>query len=202
MTANTMNTSKNFSQREAAEDIFFGQVVINWARWFVIAAGVAMVMILTETPNELAVGITPIVGLMVVNFYLHGRRLAQQPANKNLITISSILDLVLITTVVAIGTKTSAIGLDNQFYVAYFPVIAAFSFVMPRKISVVYTLVAMTAYAVTCLIVNDRVISANSEIHWDQMESVITRLIVMGAVGALASYFWRVQRDRRRIAVD
>jgi len=201
MTTNTMNTSNDFSQREAAEDIFFGQVVINWARWFVIAAGVAMVMILTDTPNDLAVGIIPIVGLMVVNFYLHGRRLANQPANRNLIAISSLLDIGLITTVVAIGTQNSSIGLDSQFYVAYFPVIAAFSFVMPRIASVVYTLIAMSAYAVVCLTVNSQVIS-DSGIQWGPMESVITRLIAMGAVGALASYFWRVQRDRRRVAVD
>jgi hypothetical protein len=201
MTANTINTSKDFLQREAAEDIFFGQVVINWARWFVIAAGVAMVMIMTDTPNELAIGITPIVGLMVVNFYLHGRRLANQPANRNLIAISSLLDIGLITTVVAIGTSNSEIGLGSQFYVAYFPVIAAFSFVMPRIASALYTLIAMGAYAAVCLTVNTQVING-SKIEWLEMESVITRLIAMGAVGALASYFWRVQRDRRRIAVD
>lgn len=201
MTTQVTNTNQDFLRHEAAEDIFFGQVVINWARWFVIAAGVAMVMILTETPNELAIGIIPIVGLMVVNFYLHGRRLAQQPANKNLIAVSSILDLALITTVVGIGTNNSMIGLDSQFYVAYFPVIAAFGFVMPRKASLLYTLVAMAAYAAVCLTVNSRVIN-DSGIEWVQMESVITRLIVMGAVGGLASYFWRVQRDRRRVAVD
>jgi hypothetical protein len=201
MTTQATNPNQDYLRREAAEDIFYGQVVINWARWFVIAAGVAMVMILTETPNELAIGIGPIVGLMVVNFYLHGRRLANQPANRNLIAVSSMLDLALITTVVGIGTNNSAIGLDSQFYVAYFPVIAAFSFVMPRKASMVYTLIAMGAYAAVCMTVNERVINGGG-IEWIQMESVITRLIVMGAVGGLASYFWRVQRDRRRVVVE
>jgi len=29
------------------------------------------------------------------------------------------------------------------------------------------------------------------------LEALITRLVVMAAVGGLASYFWRVQRERR-----
>ena len=51
MTTQTIDTNADFLQREQAEDIFFGQVVINWARWFVIAAGVVLVMILTENPE-------------------------------------------------------------------------------------------------------------------------------------------------------
>ncbi|MFB3103338.1 MAG: hypothetical protein ACE1ZA_00295, partial [Pseudomonadales bacterium] len=139
MTTQATEMNAEFVQREQAEDIFFGQVVINWSRWFVIAAGVALVMILTTTPEELTVGIIPIVGLMVVNFYLHGRRLAQKPANRGLIAISSVLDLALITAVIAIGPSPAAAGLGNQFYVAYFPVIAAFGFVMPRMYTAVYT---------------------------------------------------------------
>jgi len=190
------------TKREAAEDIFYGQVVINWARWFVIAAGVGLVMILTETPTQLAIGIVPIVGLMVVNFYLHGRRLAQQPANRNLIAISSILDLVLITSVIAVGGAVAEVGLSNQFYVAYFPVIAAFGFVMPRKLTVVYTLIAMVAYAVTTVVVNAQIYDPKPGIDVPavdliNLEALITRLVVMAAVGGLASYFWRVQRERR-----
>ena len=174
MTTQAITKNKDFMEREAAEDVFFGQVVINWARWFVIAAGVAMVMILTETPTELTIGIAPIVGLMVVNFYLHGRRLAQQPANRNLIAISSLLDLALITSVIALGQQIADSGLNSQFYVAYFPVIAAFGFVMPRRFSVVYTLIAMGAYATTCLIVNTQVVSSEG-IEWGAFEALVTR---------------------------
>jgi len=201
MTNEVTTSTKSFVQREAAEDIYFGQVVINWARWFVIAAGIAMVMIMTEKTEELAIGIAPIVGLMVVNFYLHGRRLAQQPANRNLIAISSVLDLALISSVIVIGTNGVAVGLGSQFYVAYFPVIAAFSFVMPRSFSVVYTLVAMVTYAAICLTVENQMFPADGT-NWSHVESLITRLVVMGAVGGLASYFWRVQRERRRSSVE
>jgi hypothetical protein len=206
MTAQVINTNKDFLEREAAEDIFYGQVVINWARWFIIAAGVAMVMIVAETPAELTAGIAPIVGLMVVNFYLHGRRLADKPANRNLVSVSSLLDLTLITAVIAVSREVT--GLDNQFYVAYFPVIAAFSFVMSRKSSILYTGLAMVAYSVVCLTANTQILEVTTidgsfaeriNLNLTNLESLMTRLIVMGAVGGLASYFWRVQRDRRRV---
>ena len=197
MTTQAIHKNAEFLQREQAEDIFFGQVVINWARWFVIAAGVALVMIRTSTPAELTVGIIPIVGLMVLNFYLHGRRLAQNPANRGLIAISSVLDLALVTTVIAVGPAPAAVGLGSQFYVAYFPIIAAFSFVMPRKYTVVYILTAMVAYAATCLLVNTQIVDGVT-VNLGALESLITRLIVIGAVGGLASFFWRVQRERRR----
>ena len=199
MTTQTIDTNDDFLRRESAEDVFYGQVVINWARWFVIAAGVILVMTLTSTPAELTVGIIPIVGLMVVNFYLHGRRLAQNPANRGLIAISSLLDLALITTVIAIGPHPAETGLGSQFYVAYFPVIAAFGFVMPRRLTVAYTLVAMVAYAATTLLVNTQIVNG-SQLSWVDFESLVTRLIAMAAVGGLASFFWRVQRNRRRSA--
>ena len=195
MTAEATTANRDFLQREAAEDIFYGQVVINWARWFIIAAGVALVMIVAETPGELTVGIAPIVGLMVVNFYLHGRRLADKPANRNLVKISSLLDIALITSVIALAQETK--GLENQFYVAYFPAIAAFSFVMSRRASLVYSGIAIVAYAVTCLTTTTQILNG-SDLDLGTLESLVTRLIVMAAVGGLASYFWRVQRDRRR----
>lgn len=197
MTTQTIDTNADFMRRESAEDIFYGQVVINWARWFVIAAGVILVMTLTSTPAQLTVGIIPIVGLMVVNFYLHGRRLAQNPANRGLVAISSLLDLALITTVIAIGPAPAEVGLGNQFYVAYFPVIAAFGFVMPRRLTVIYTLVAMAGYTATTLIVNTQVF-VGTQISWIHFEALVTRLIAMAAVGGLATFFWRVQRSRRR----
>ena len=197
MTTQAIDTNAEFLQREQAEDIFFGQVVINWARWFVIAAGVAMVMILLTESDELAVGILPVVGLMVANFYLHGRRLAQKPANRLLVAVSSVIDLVVITAVVWFGTGSSGVGLDNQFYVAYFPVIAAFGFVMTRMYTVVYVLAAMVAYTVTCLVVDTQILDG-STVHMGRLEELVTRLIVIAAVGGLASFFWRVQRNRRR----
>ena len=71
-----MQQTKSTAQ-EAAEDIFFGQIVINWARWFVIAAAAVLIVGTSDDAGQLVLGILPVIGLMVVNFYLHGRRLAR-----------------------------------------------------------------------------------------------------------------------------
>ena len=54
------------SERAAAEDIYFGQVVANWARWFVIADIPAVLMILWTSVDTLKLisGILPVVGLI------------------------------------------------------------------------------------------------------------------------------------------
>ncbi len=179
-------------KQEAAEDVFYGQEVINWARWFVIFAGLALVMIAAETTAELAIGITPVVGLMVVNFYLHGRRLIQKPANAMLIGISSVIDLALITAVVVIGPGGSHGGLGSQFYVTYFPVVAAFAFVMPRRVTLGFTALAVAAYSAACMVYRPGLIESAGD-----TESLLTRVVVMAAIGGLGTYFWRVQRNRR-----
>ena len=69
-------------EQEAAEDVFFGQSVIIWARWFVILAGAILVLWTTNTEGELSLSILPIVVLMVVNLYLHGRYMMERPVNK------------------------------------------------------------------------------------------------------------------------
>ncbi len=191
-----MQETVSRSEREAAEDIFYGQVVINWARWFVIAAGTAFVMMAAESTSELAVGMAPVVGLMVVNFYLHGRRLVNRPANLTLVGVSSVIDVILITAVVIIGPSDDFRGLDSQFYVLYFPVIAAFTFVVTRKIAIVFTAATGVAYVAASIIAGTGSATAPLETSLDA-ESMVTRVIVMLAIGGLGTYFWKVQRDRR-----
>jgi hypothetical protein len=67
--------------------------------------------------------------------------------------------------------------------------------------TVVYTLVAMIAYVVTTLVVNTQILSG-SDVSWIDFEALVTRLIGMAAVGGLASFFWWVQRNRRRAATS
>ena len=188
-------------EREAAEDIFYGQVVINWARWFVILAGMAFVMMAADTTSELAIGMAPVVGLMVVNFYLHGRRLVNQPANLTLVGISSFIDVILITAVVIIGPSEELMGLDSQFYVLYFPVIAAFSFVFGRKMAIAFTAFTGVAYVAATIIAGTdsptALLGSSLLGSSEDAESLVTRVIVMLAIGGLGTYFWKVQRDRR-----
>ena len=77
--------SERTSERAESEDIYFGQVASNWARWFIIGTGALLILWTSGDTTKLIVGILPVVGLMVMNFYLHGRLLAGRPANRMLI---------------------------------------------------------------------------------------------------------------------
>ena len=175
------------SAQEYAEDIFFGQVVMSWARWFIIAAGVVLALWASADAAKLVIGVVPVVALMAMNFYLHGRYLAGRPANRVLITAASVLDLAIITLVVIF---------EGQFFILYYPVVLAFAFVMPPRLTAVYTTAALAAYAGAYLLADPALMN-----DMDAVKTLVTRLITLGAMGALGTYYWRIQRQRRRAVV-
>ena len=180
-------------EQEAAEDVYFGQVVANWARWYIIGAGIVLVLWTATEPTKLVVGIIPVVILMAINFYLHGRSFAEKPANRAMITLTSVLDIALITVVVLFWPGSA--GIKSVFFVMYYPVVLAFAFIMPPKITIAYTVLAVAAYAGAS-------IAADTALLTDvvAIESLVTRAITLAAMGALGTYYWRTQRNRRRAA--
>ena len=192
-----MQQSRSTAQ-EAAQDIFFGQIVMNWARWFVIGAAAILILGTADRTQDLVLGIWPVVGLMALNFYLHGRRLAERPANPKLTTLASVLDVTVITVVVLTGLGAGlGDGLQSPFFVAYYPVVLAFAFVMPPRTTVIYSLAVLAAYAGACLLADGTAVLASST----ALETLVARLIALAAVAGLGTYFWRIQRQRRRAAV-
>src|SRR5690242_11600827 len=88
--------------QEAAEDIFFGQAVIIWARWFIIVTGAILTLWTATTVREITINTLLIVTLMGMNFFLHGRYLMERPANRALLIVISLIDLLIITTIVMV----------------------------------------------------------------------------------------------------
>ena len=177
--------------QESAEDLYFGQVVANWARWFIIVAGMLLVLWTADETNKVVLGIIPVVGLLVINFYLHGRHLSGRPANRSLISLASLIDLALITMVVIIWPDAN--GIESPFFVMYYPVVLAFAFIMPPTVALPYTFVAIGSYVGAVFIASPDVFTDVAAI-----EGLVTRLITLGSMGALGAYYWRIQRDRRR----
>jgi hypothetical protein len=105
---------------------------------------------------------------MAMNFFLHGRYVMGSPLNRAVVVAASVADLVLITAIVVFWP--GHVGLSNQFFVLYYPVVFAFALVFPRVIEAAYTVLAMLAYATACF--------------------------VLGTV--LGNYYFRIQRDRLR----
>jgi hypothetical protein len=171
------------------EDLFFGQTVILWARWSVIVAGIVLVLWTSTNVSLLTRTMPFFLVLMAVNFFLHGRYVMGSPLNRVAVTVASIVDLILITAILVLWPGSH--GLQNQFYVLYFPVVFAFALVFTRRIEVVYTGLAMLAYAGACLLTGTVPLDFGSD---DKV--LVMRLIVIATMGFLGNYYFRIQRDR------
>ncbi len=171
------------------EDIFFGQSVIVWARWSVIVAGIVLVLWTSTNVGLLTQTMPFFLVLMAMNFFLHGRYVMGSPLNRAVVTAASIVDLILITAIVVFWPGSH--GLHNQFYVLYFPVVFAFALVFTRRLEVVYTLLAMLAYAGACVLTGTVPFDGSSD---DKV--LVMRLIVIASMGFLGNYYFRIQRDR------
>ena len=183
-------TAQRTNEIASAEDVYFGQVVANWARWSIIGAALMLVLWTSGDTFRLILGVLPIVGLMVVNFYLHGRYLANRPANGPLVAIASAIDIALITGLILLWPSNSAVG--SGLFVLYFPALVAFAFIMSPRISIGFTACVLGIYALAA-VTSDPGILASME----AIETLVARMITLAAVGILAAYFWRVQRRRR-----
>jgi len=169
------------------EDLFFGQTVILWARWSVIVAGIVLVLWTSTNVSLLTQTMPFFLVLMAVNFFLHGRYVMGSPLNRTAVTIASVVDLILITAIVVLWPGEH--GLNNQFFVLYFPVVFAFALVFTRRVEVAYTGLAILAYTTGCFLTGTVHVSNDFKV-------LVMRLIVIAAMGFLGNYYFRIQRGR------
>jgi len=176
-------------QQAEQEDLFFGQSVTLWARWSVIVAGIVLVL-WTSTDVALLTQTMPFfLVLMAVNFFLHGRFVMGSPLNRTAVTAASVVDLILITAIVVLWPGSH--GLQNQFFVLYFPVVFAFALVFTRKIEAAFTVLAIVLYAGACVFTGTVPFDLGND---DKV--LVMRVIVIAAMGFLGNYYFRIQRDR------
>jgi hypothetical protein len=182
------------SSQEVAEDIFFGQIAIIWARWFFIIAAAILVLWTAETTGELTMGVLLVAALMSVNFFVHGRYLTEKPANQTLILITTMIDLFLITLVVMFWGPG---GLESNFFIFYYPLFFAFALVFPPGYTAGYTILALTCYG-------GAIVMSDFQILTDlaALELFVMRVITLAAMSGLGTYYYRVQRQRHRAIVQ
>ena len=183
------------ADQAAAEDIFFGQTVILWARWSVIVAGIVLVLWTSGTVEQLTRTIPFFLALMAMNFFLHGRFVMGSPLNRTVVIASSIVDLVMISAIVGLWPGGQD-GLKSPFFVLYYPVVFAFALVLPRMIEAAYTAFAILVYTAVCFFTGTMSLGNGAEDY----KQLVMRLIVMAAMGFLGNYYFRIQRDRLRRA--
>ena len=177
---------------EAQQDVFYGQIVFIWARWIVIFSTLFLVLRNAQNVADIQIPMIPVGLLIVAYFYLHGRFVMRQPANPILLTIATTVDFLFITLIIVLGAGGET-GIDNPFFVLYFPVMLAYSLVFPRPRTLVMASILIVVYLLICLFLPPRISFAKGD------EKVLAVRIVMLLVTALlGTMYWRIQRMRRR----
>jgi len=187
-----MRTQPTIQEMEAREDIFYGQIVFIVARWFVIAGAVFLSLWRAESIADIQRHIIPLAFLIAANFFLHARYVMGLPANALLLKLASALDLAVITSIILVVTPQGARGIENPFFVFYYPVVLAFALVFPRAQTLAFSSVVALTYTAVCLL-------SGAGIRFNGDEEVLAmRLVTLLGTAFLGTMYWRLQRARRR----
>ena len=140
--------------------------------------------------------------LSVFNGYVHWRIWRGRPVSKRYVVALSAMDLSLITIGIAVSSR-----FGNTFFVLYYPALLGLSVVFPsRRVAFTAVVTVAVAYAgVSFLITPPGVAIAPrqvTEVVEKEEKVLLIRLAAMFAVVAAGNLITRVERDRRREAVE
>lgn len=179
------------SADEQVEDIFYGQITIIGARWFLIVGMLLVTLWGAQDVKDVQLKILPIIALIALNFYVHGRYMMEQPAGRVLIWLSSLLDVLIISVVISLGMPRAQFGLENPFFIFYYPVLLGFALVFAREVASIGILVTCTIYAGICVVAG---------LGGDGAYNLVIRLVTLATTGIVGTMYWRIQREGRRRA--
>ena len=175
------------NRNEVSEDLRSGQHVVIAARWILVAAGLMLALWSPNSLADLRVHIVVILGLAVANFYLHSQVLMRKPVLASVAYAASAADIVAISLIVIAGG-----GYLSPHFVFYLPAVLAISVAFRTEAVLAFTGAAILAYAM---------ISATAFAGVDGV-AVATRMVVIAGVAICGNTYWRIERDRRRAAVE
>lgn len=168
-----------------SEDLAHGQIVIVIARWILVLAGLLLALWNPEAVGELRIQILVILLLAIANFYLQAQLLMRRPVMDQIVYAASAADLVVITVLII-----TAGGYNSSLYIFYFPAILAFSVAFSTTMTGIYALGTISVYGLICI--------STAGVGAEQMQIVLSRLIMIAAVAYCGNLFWRIEKGRRQ----
>jgi len=180
--------------REAAEDVFFGQIAIILARWFLIGAGILIAIWSAADVGQLSLAIVTLVALMGMNFFAHGRYMVGRPINQILLLFMSLVDVTAITLMIFFWNGKTA-GLESDFFILYYPMLLAWALVFGPGVTIIFSLITLGVYVMACVVGTDPQVMFSII----GFETLMARIITLGAMAGLGTYFYRRQRDSLRV---
>jgi hypothetical protein len=171
-----------------SEDLFYGQAVIVWARWILIATGLVLSFWDPTSLSILQIQLAAIIALAFGNFYLHVQLLRGHPAIDRVVYAASAADLVVVTTlVIAQG------GYSSPVFVFYFAAVLGLSVAFPAILTALYTAAVVVLYGIVCIVTSDGSVS--------ELSAVFTRLLMIAAIAVCGALFARSESHRRADAL-
>ena len=181
--------------REAAEDVFFGQIAIIVARWFLIGAGILIAIWSATDILQLSLAIVTLIVLMGMNFFAHARYMTGRPINQIMLLFMSLVDVTAITLMIFFWNGKT--GLDSDFFVLYYPMLIAWALVFGPGVTTIFSLMTLAIYATVCLLGTDPQLMFSIT----GFETLAARVITLAAMSGLGTYYYRRQRDSLRTLV-
>ena len=163
-------------------------------RWFLLVTWLFLINY-RRTESELLLYAYNSMGLAlgILNGYVHWRIRSGRPVTRAYVLLLSAMDLTVITSAIALGSR-----FDNTFFVFYYPALIVVSLVFPsRRLSFAVVSTIAAVYSTISVFLSPGVA------YSDQEEKVlIVRVVTMFAVVAAANLMTRIERERRREAVE
>ena len=175
------------------DDYHYSQRIGVVVRWFVLTAWLFLINYRPDVGTTLFILDSMGVALAVLNGYVHWRIWKGRPITRRYVFALSAMDLSVITAGIGFTTR-----FENTFFVFYYPALLGLALVFSsRRLSFsVVTLVAV-AYAAVSIGLEPGVSYADRE-----EKVLVVRIVSMFGVMAAANLMARIERTRRREAVE
>ena len=178
----------------ASDDLRYSLRIAVWVRWFVVIAWLVQHNYRPDFNSDVYVpDMLLVLSLLLFNGYVHYRIHTNRALTWHWAAALSAMDVSAVTVGLAISG-----GFNNSFYVLYYPAIATFAVVFSSfRMSFAWVSMVAILYAALSLVIDPTV-------DFDaKMEKVLfIRIVTMYAVVAAVNLIMRLERTRRREAVE
>ena len=176
------------------DDYRYSQRVAVVVRWFLLGTFLFLHNYRPD-PIELHYFINNLLALSLagLNGFVHWRILRDRPITRRYVLALSATDLAFITIGIGISSR-----FDNTFFVLYYPALLGMALVVPsRRVAFAATTAVVVAYGAISLVMEPGV-----SLDIIEERILLVRIFCMYAVVAAGNLITRIERSRRRAAVE
>ena len=187
-------TKAEVPQYTVFEDYHSSQRIAVVVRWFMLLTWLAVINYRSNEPDLIILNSMG-GALMVLNGYVHWRILKGRPITWPYVLALSLTDLAIITIGLLVTSR-----FENPFFLFYYPALLGAALIFRRRISFAIVAVVAVIYIWMSLALEP---GLDTSVVFDGDEKELTvRVVCMVAIVVAANLMTRLERERRREAVE